>query len=1577
IKPGSSKIKDALLHQLIVFVDRLIAHYQVKQTRIRYYYGPQDSRYVFIGHGPVYRWAFRLQGDTLTSLNDTSVNAERDLMAINQPLDWPWIEKNLELKKINWFLSSANYFYRLSSMKGVFEQFLNLAGGGHLFVHRDPLVLRAAMSAAFYAIQNGGSDTNILQKLIHESFALYLRELRLDAGVLRNRQVARNLIWIVYTTLKIRKRTADISTLIEGLFAFMSVDRLREKDTEFVAVLLEKINDLILRNIFMEDLEGLLQAIDRNYPIKDALRRYPELKVPFVQSVAGLLMIRRKDIKQGKFQSHRFDRYVPLFVGQLKFYIRYSGIDINFLDQSVGLDWLKEFAVFNGRYMDDREVRSAQDMPGLLQQERELIRLIQQGNQAAWDAYGHHLQFVVREQLEIWESNLRFPLEGFDDLADRFLQWGLTRYDGSSYFSHYVGMSINGFIRKMYPVHFYELKDDQSRNPDEHRGSYVVVHSDGGVLNDVQINQVVALIHKTKNLTANEKYVVLQMSEGNDITEIADGLQRDEDYVQQLFNSAVAKIQKVMKLQPEQASSPVNNRSMSGVFDLDLTLVNTRNEHNQSWMDAFLWKQAAVKGISLTFDLIEEYMRGRAGHEGIELLIRNGHFIQMSAEQIQHLYEFKMERFYQLIAGRSVEVFPGVAALLESLIQRHGQIGIATNNRDPHAVMDSAGLLKYFRPQMIISAADVARHYYKPHPFMPTKLALLMKTEPIQMFFVGDTAIDMQAAKAAGFGLKVAINHSGLMASQLRLIEAGADRVVNRFDEITIDWLADALKDITGLNRYSSPAKRNQEISTKQHVWKKALEVLDRQLIQIGRGSLFKQVSEDSVVRKLKISTFQKYILENEKIRSHKNLNLRSITKKSSSWPKTVSSSLKKDTDVPLRKLLDEAILGSLMPVIPGIPTFNNYYQFFVEDRGSVRVIVNLKHNQTQEILFDLALSGLLRHPDLVHMGIGGPTTDLITFIGQGVSRELKIRWFTQVLFTRLASLGFKRLRVTVENENAIPLFNDLGFVLVSRQKTQWEKNFKNMSSSPVPSMAVKETFYMFKYIYNRLSPENKRRMRISVPSWARKVNAAVIRPYGVDQRVREALRNMVNYILVDAPLDFNSKISVTLLPIPEGVKVFIRFIDLPSSSSRITQLTGNLPGSVFRKDRNEVIVAIVVRNIVEKSSDPSTDKKNDSLPAKASSSVILKWRGIIMKAMAYIAVLFKRAKAVVLGVLHQHRQNGFAKLRRLLELAYISNPRGQPQQPFEDQEQSVNLLNYVLNSIFLPSSITFETLRTKLLLSAGAEFSYYLPHEASTNLIQGKNTYYLTVTQGVLQVGYAGRAMWKWSKINPTASLIIIGVQADISGGFELTVKNVTDDKAIVVEITNMVTQFVQREKPDLEAVRKSYYLDSLELMSDVEMDELIRGHMTQSRHVRVLFNVAIDPSAIPLARLFSADETWRLIAMNQIVGVRAVFGDASLDQLVLSYAIERDLSSSPVKAIAIIAPSRVSTPIADRDAKLNVLGQILSAIQQVLTQKSEPKSPEEMFKLNLAFNHSRTVVAEIRQRIKQAMADPDPHRS
>ena len=178
------------------------------------------------------------------------------------------------------------------------------------------------------------------------------------------------------------------------------------------------------------------------------------------------------------------------------------------------------------------------------------------------------------------------------------------------------------------------------------------------------------------------------------------------------------------------------------VFDLDGTLVDTKYDmleagnlvfKSQGWatrLEGFSGLQIAIQGgrAILRYGLKEEG-------------------ISFNDKLLKDYYQLYLNNYNTVLDNKSVN-YDGVVATLEKLQIMGVKLGLCTNKPEKHAreLLKRLGLINFFKTSFIGSdTVGVA----KPNPKPLLEAIYRLNKRPEEVFFVGDTNTDAEAAKNA------------------------------------------------------------------------------------------------------------------------------------------------------------------------------------------------------------------------------------------------------------------------------------------------------------------------------------------------------------------------------------------------------------------------------------------------------------------------------------------------------------------------------------------------------------------------------------------------------------------------------------------------------------------------------------------------------------------------------------------------------------------------------------------------------------------------------------------------------------
>lgn len=120
-------------------------------------------------------------------------------------------------------------------------------------------------------------------------------------------------------------------------------------------------------------------------------------------------------------------------------------------------------------------------------------------------------------------------------------------------------------------------------------------------------------------------------------------------------------------------------------------------------------------------------------------------------------------------------LFPGIAELLDRLVDRGIPIGVLSNKAHDFTVKCVDHFLGDWKWDVVLGARDTMPR--KPDPSGALEISLRMGTDPADCFFLGDSDVDILTANKAAM---LAIGVSWGFRSVEELISAGASHVIDR-----------------------------------------------------------------------------------------------------------------------------------------------------------------------------------------------------------------------------------------------------------------------------------------------------------------------------------------------------------------------------------------------------------------------------------------------------------------------------------------------------------------------------------------------------------------------------------------------------------------------------------------------------------------------------------------------------------------------------------------------------------------------------------------------------------------------------
>jgi phosphoglycolate phosphatase len=201
------------------------------------------------------------------------------------------------------------------------------------------------------------------------------------------------------------------------------------------------------------------------------------------------------------------------------------------------------------------------------------------------------------------------------------------------------------------------------------------------------------------------------------------------------------------------------------IFDLDGTLLDTL-EDLAGAMNAVLVNNRLPAHPESAY----RYFVG----DGVETLVRRALPFEVADEDLLRRFVTEMRREYAGRWTRSTRPYPGIQAMLAALAEAGVATAVLTNKPQDPARHLAAALLPGHEFREVRGA--LPGRPLKPDPAAALEIAAAIGLDPREVAFVGDTAIDMRTAAAAGMA---AVGVLWGFRPAAELLEAGAQTLVH------------------------------------------------------------------------------------------------------------------------------------------------------------------------------------------------------------------------------------------------------------------------------------------------------------------------------------------------------------------------------------------------------------------------------------------------------------------------------------------------------------------------------------------------------------------------------------------------------------------------------------------------------------------------------------------------------------------------------------------------------------------------------------------------------------------------------
>ena len=226
------------------------------------------------------------------------------------------------------------------------------------------------------------------------------------------------------------------------------------------------------------------------------------------------------------------------------------------------------------------------------------------------------------------------------------------------------------------------------------------------------------------------------------------------------------------------------------LFDLDGVLTATAALHARAWkrmFDDFLAARASRSGAAFApFELPGDYalhVDGLPRYDGVRGFLSARRIAlpdgapadPPNRETVCGLGNRKQRLFSELLASEGVDAYPGSVAVVRHVRAAGVRTGVVSSSRTCAAILAAAGLSELFGVRIDGVVAAERGLAGKPAPDTFLHAARELGAEPSRSAVVEDAIAGVEAGRAGGFALVVAIDRTGNAAA---LAEAGADLVV-------------------------------------------------------------------------------------------------------------------------------------------------------------------------------------------------------------------------------------------------------------------------------------------------------------------------------------------------------------------------------------------------------------------------------------------------------------------------------------------------------------------------------------------------------------------------------------------------------------------------------------------------------------------------------------------------------------------------------------------------------------------------------------------------------------------------------
>ena len=236
--------------------------------------------------------------------------------------------------------------------------------------------------------------------------------------------------------------------------------------------------------------------------------------------------------------------------------------------------------------------------------------------------------------------------------------------------------------------------------------------------------------------------------------------------------------------------SPVTVQTV--VFDMDGVITDTATVHRVAWkqlFDDYLTERSEQTGeafVEFTETDYLKYVDGKRREDGVASFLRS-RGVEPVDELVRDLATRKNDYFLTIVDRDGVTAFDDTIGFVRALKAAGVQTALITASRNAVPVLGGAGLLDLFEVRVDGIVAAELNLPGKPAPDVFLEAMQRVGGEIGTTAIVEDAVSGVQAGAAGGFTLVIGVDRTEGDEHGARLAAEGADVVVQRLDELTVE----------------------------------------------------------------------------------------------------------------------------------------------------------------------------------------------------------------------------------------------------------------------------------------------------------------------------------------------------------------------------------------------------------------------------------------------------------------------------------------------------------------------------------------------------------------------------------------------------------------------------------------------------------------------------------------------------------------------------------------------------------------------------------------------------------------------